>query len=304
MSSIFGIGQILFSSLCLSSMSFIIKDLENVSSLNLLLYRSIIQIIVCLILSVVTRVNLVGDKSAQKLLHLRGLSGGCAVLLYFMTLKQIPVSTATALFMTTPLYTIFLARWYLKEKINSLKIFAVVVVFFGCIIVAHPTSWARNYSDLLGSSLAMTEAALAAISVTIIKLIGNKAHYIQLVFYLSVYMFAIAIVLNAYYGFTFQPFNFQILCIGVLASIGQLFVNSGLQKVTAVVGMTVRCSEVLFAFIIGGILKEPISLLSIVGAFFIVAGSYLTAKSPQSIDELYKEYDSDNEEYEPLKVNA
>ena len=273
----FGILQILLSSLSLATMSFIIKDLKDIPASNLLFYRATIQIIVCLIFSGIFKINPIGKREIFGLLHLRGLFGGIAVLLYFFTLKQIEVSTATAIFMTTPVYTIFLSRIFLNDAITYEKCLAVTIVIFGSVLIAHPTSWSEKNSELIGSSLAMTEAFIAAIAVTTIKLIGDRAHYVQLVFYLSIYMFVIGLGLSIKDGIVLEV-DYRILLIGLLASMGQLLVNSGLQKVSAVVGMTVRSSEVFFAFLIGIFVGENVTELSIYGSFMIIVGSWLIGR--------------------------
>eukprot|EP00835_Amoeboradix_gromovi_P002002 NODE_104_length_19952_cov_0.449000.p2 type:complete len:372 gc:universal NODE_104_length_19952_cov_0.449000:4883-5998(+) len=296
-----GILQILVSSLCLSVMSFVIKDLHNISSSNLLYHRAIIQIILCLLFSLIIRVNPIGEKNMFKLLHLRGIVGGIAVLLYFATLKEIPVSTATALFMTTPLYTIFLARMFLQDKITYSKSLAVFLVLLGTVLIAHPSSWTDKQSDLIGSIFAISEAMVAAIAVTIIKIIGNRAHYVQLVFYLSVYMLIMGLGLSIVEGFV-PIFDVRVIIIGFLATAGQLLMNAGLQKVTAVVGMTVRCSEVLFAFIIGIFVGEDITNQSIYGSVLIILGSYLVGRKSKSDPEFTRvKSETNDEEAQVLK---
>eukprot|EP00834_Sanchytrium_tribonematis_P001550 NODE_39_length_35218_cov_0.479655.p13 type:complete len:311 gc:universal NODE_39_length_35218_cov_0.479655:1981-1049(-) len=291
-----GLLQIVLSSLCLAIMSFIIKDLNEIPASNLLFYRALIQTIISLIYACYLKLNPFGSSSVYFLLNLRGLAGGVAVYLYFQTLKQIPVSTATALFMTSPIYSIILARIFLQERVSYAKTFAVIVVLLGSALIAHPNSWVESYSDFLGSSLAVTEAFMAAVAVTFIKLIGDRAHFVQLVFYLSIYMLLIGIILSLKDGLMLV-WNLKIVSIGLLATAGQLLVNAGLQKVGAVIGVTVRSSEVLFAFLIGIFLGEEIPLLSIYGSFLIVVGGWLLGKKNTiKVEDSYEKQDDEEEE--------
>ena len=277
-----GILQIACSSFFTVLMGVFVKLLNHsVPSSNLLFYRSVVQGILCMFVAKVSGINPIGPSQHFKLLNLRGLLGGIQIYLYFLTMQFLPISMATALFMTTPIYTLVLGAVFLKEQISKTKISAVFISIIGIVMVSHPNTWSSNPHDLYGSLCAIGEAISTAFIIIVIKKIGD-VHYSILVFYLSAFMFVLGLGLSLSTGFASMTFNQLILVLlcCISAFLGQALLNAGVQSVSSVTSMTVRSLDVVFAFLFSIVLGDEILFLSVVGACFVLLGSYIVASQP------------------------
>eukprot|EP00834_Sanchytrium_tribonematis_P002992 NODE_105_length_19280_cov_0.929461.p5 type:complete len:342 gc:universal NODE_105_length_19280_cov_0.929461:16139-15114(-) len=279
-----GILQIASSALFTVLMGVFIKLLNHsVPSSNLLVYRAIVQGLFCGAIAIVEKVDLIGPLEHKKMLNLRGFLGGFQIYLYFSAMQYLPIAMATALFMTTPVYTLFLGAIFLKELITKRKVLAIFIAITGIVLVSHPTSWSSNPNDFYGSLFAIGEAITTAFIVIVIKKIG-KIHYSILVFYLSVYMLILGLLLSSTTGFPALSVHqiFLVLLSCICAFLGQALLNAGVQKVSSVTSMTVRSLDVVFAFIFGILLGDEILFTGMIGTVFVLGGSYLIATTPQN----------------------
>eukprot|EP00835_Amoeboradix_gromovi_P000231 NODE_8_length_47770_cov_0.334354.p9 type:complete len:335 gc:universal NODE_8_length_47770_cov_0.334354:36665-37669(+) len=304
-----GILQIAASALFTVLMGVFVKLLNHkIPNSNLLVYRALIQGIYCCIIAKLEKVNLMGLRIHRQLLISRGVLGGLQIYFYFFSIQYLPLAMATALFMTTPIYTLFLSALFLNEKITKRKSLAVLISIFGIVLVSHPSTWASNPEDFYGSLYAIGEAVATAFIIIIIKKIGT-VHYTVLVFYLTIFMLFLGLFMALNTGFsviTGYQF-FLIFMMGTCAFIGQSLLNDGVQKVTSVTSMTVRSLDVVFAFAFGIILGDPISLIGMIGSGLVLFGSYLVASAQHPVSNLPSNqiyYEMKNEPAEDIVIKS
>src|SRR5262249_5161420 len=68
------------------------------------------------------------------LLIARGVLVGLAVLCYFTTISHVDVSVATLLNFTSPVFTAFLAAWFLGEPVHPRLGFALALALGGAVV--------------------------------------------------------------------------------------------------------------------------------------------------------------------------
>ncbi len=74
-----------------------------------------------------------------KINALRGVLLGGAVLLFFTSVKYMPVATAVSIFFVEPMVLTVLASIFLKERIGPHRIAAVVVGLIGAMVILRPS---------------------------------------------------------------------------------------------------------------------------------------------------------------------
>jgi S-adenosylmethionine uptake transporter len=88
-------------------------------------------------------------KTQNKLAHIfRGLLIAGAIGFWFAGLGAVPITTATTISFSMPLFTLVLARIFLKEHITWQRYLATLIGFAGVVIVLEPTSLTFNPSAL------------------------------------------------------------------------------------------------------------------------------------------------------------
>lgn len=74
------------------------------------------------------------------LLFYRGVFGGLAVLLYFLTIEHIPVGMATLLNYTAPVFSGFFAAMFIGESVRPRVVIPLTVAFAGIFLVVRGSS--------------------------------------------------------------------------------------------------------------------------------------------------------------------
>lgn len=74
----------------------------------------------------------------HKVIILRSICGFVGYIGQVTAVKYMPVSTASCIFFTCPIWTALLAFLFLKEKINIYDVIQIVSAFLGIIIISNP----------------------------------------------------------------------------------------------------------------------------------------------------------------------
>lgn len=84
----------------------------------------------------------------------RGCAVACATMLFFSTLRYLPLAEASAINFLAPLLTLTVAPYLLKEKPSAARWTAAIVAFVGVLIVIRPGNGLHPLGTLLGLATA------------------------------------------------------------------------------------------------------------------------------------------------------
>ena len=148
--SLLGIFFMVVGIFLLSTMDALAKYLlEQYGIFQILALRSCVTIGILFFIGSIQK-NFVSSIKTSRLKSqiLRGVFGLCAVFLFFLSLKKIPLADATALFFVSTFFLIILSRIVLGEQVQLFKWVAVVVGFLGMILIVQPSREINFYSIL------------------------------------------------------------------------------------------------------------------------------------------------------------
>lgn len=169
----------LFSSvLLLSFTKVLVKYLHRIPSFELLFFRSLF-ILICTY-PILWRRKISLSSPHWKTLLLRGFSGTSGMLLLFYVVQKTALASSVSLFYTTPIFTVILAHFLLKEKMPKEKWFWFFLCFIGVFFI-------KSYSfdlPLKEFSLALLAALCASLAYNSIRMLKNKVPTLLIVFYL------------------------------------------------------------------------------------------------------------------------
>jgi drug/metabolite transporter (DMT)-like permease len=121
---------------------------EDISALEIVFFRNILGAVFILAMLRYTPSKLPGGK--LHLLLLRGFFGFSAMILFFYTITVIPLGEAITLNKTSPLFVAVLAFFLLDEKLSHLNVLALIIGFFGVVLITKPTGLSISYEHFLG----------------------------------------------------------------------------------------------------------------------------------------------------------
>ncbi len=188
-------------------------------------------------------------KTQRLKMHMvRAFFGTGAMSFWFVGLSMIPLSEATALSFTVPLFTTLGAALLLGETVRVHRWMALVVGFIGALIIIRPGFQTVEPGQLviLASSAFISGALLS------VKKLSSTEHPMSIVFYMGVFMTPMSLVAAFPVWVWPQPDHYiWLVAMGMFATTGQLFMANAMKVADASVSMPFNFSNMIFASLIG-----------------------------------------------------
>ncbi|GAK94641.1 permease of the drug/metabolite transporter (DMT) superfamily [Nonlabens ulvanivorans] len=261
----------LFSTLAFAIMNGVVKYLSNFSAFQLVFFRSIGSLIITMVYLNYKKISILGNK--RWLLIARGVFGTISLLLFFLSLKYLPVGTAVTLRYLSPIFAAVFAVIWLKERIKPIQWLFFLIAFSGVFILK---GYEENIS-LIGIGLVLLSAVGMGLVFVVISKIGKQDHSIVIINYFM----AIGVIIGGLLSINnwIQPVGVEWLLLaslGVVGFIGQLFMTRSFQIASTSLVAPLKYLEVIFTVLIGAIwFMEIYTLWSVLGIALVIIGLVL-----------------------------
>ena len=212
--------------------------------------------------------------------HNRGMQLWCALLLvgplflFVFSLSRLPLSIATIIFFTNPLFVTLLAPWFLNETVGWRRVSAVLVGFAGAMLVVKPVGDAFVWI-MLGPLLV---ALLSAVRELIVRTALARETSESLLFYSSA---AVTLTALATAPFGWVPLSWHTLVLlaasGMAFSLGIYLMTEGLRFGDASLLSQYKYTGIVWALGLGYLLwGESPDWWTLIGTVLIIAsGLYI-----------------------------
>lgn len=263
--------SIILSSIGFAFMAVFIRLSGDLPSIQKAMFRNIITGVISLIFLLRMRVDFVGV-SHKRILFLRGFVGTLGLVLNFYAIDNLILADANLIFKLSTFFLLIFCFMFLKEKIKSFQVVAIIVAFIGTIFVVNPA-----FDFLLIPYLAAIFGSMfAGLAYTLVRLLGKNQHFMVIVFYFS---FTSTLILFPFAIFFYQPMtSIQLLYLvlaGCCATVGQFGVTLGYKLAAPGEVSIFNYLSVIFSAILGfTFFNESIHYISILGYILIFSSSY------------------------------
>lgn len=263
---------------------------QDMSALEIVFFRNLIGVVLILYALKHTPPTLFSNKI--HLLITRGIFGFMAMILFFYTISVIPLGEAITLNKTSPFFVTILAYYLLGESLNMKTLLALILGFFGVILITQPFSMHFSYEHFLG----VLGGFFAAAAYTTIKKIKDifDARIIVLSFVgigslAPALLFLIAPYVNVTQpiAFLFPPFVIPqttfmwtlIIFMAFISTLSQWLLtkaySSSNLSIVGVISYTNIPFAIGFGYVLGDTLPQNLTFL---GISLIVLGGILVSK--------------------------
>jgi drug/metabolite transporter (DMT)-like permease len=211
----------------------------------------------------------------------RSVVGLTGMVCGFSAVQHLPLTEATALQFTSPLFMTALSALLLSEKVGWRRWGAVFVGFIGVLIMARPLPGQMN---VVGVTLGVLSALGAAGAMVAIRQISDTERGPTIVFYFTLGGVALGLAGSAFHWVTPDPLTLGLLILaGLIGGVGQLFLTEALRKAPVGVIAPFDYTQLIWAtglgLVIWGELPHPLTL---VGAVVVAAsGVYILHRELQ-----------------------
>jgi len=239
---------------------------QGFSGLEATFIRSSGSVLLILFLILFKKISL-GSQNI-KLLLLRGISGGIALVCLYTAIQYGSYANANALNNSYPIFVNILAFWLLKEKITWKKVLAILIAFAGVYLVVDPNFGQITIADVFG----LASALFSAIAVVMIRILRKTDDSWGIVF--SFFLFSMIFSTPAVSGdFIKRVPEIWLYACGLIftTTFGQLLITRGYKKSSASSGSVLTLLTIiwgnLFSFFI---LQESLSMTFWIGSLLIL----------------------------------
>ncbi|WP_026886121.1 DMT family transporter [Clostridium beijerinckii] len=255
-----GIIFITASAFGFAMMSAFVKISGDLPSFQKTFFRNIVSLIVAFTLISKHRGNFLGQKNNQKTLLLRSIFGTLGILLNFYSIDKLVLSDANMLNKLSPFFVIIFSGIFLKEKVNTRQIIAIIIAFVGTLFIIKPS---LNL-EIIPAIAGILGGVTAAVAYTCVRALSGKEHPETIVFYFSFISSIITFPLMIAY---YENMNIMqlvyLLLAGIFASIGQFGITLAYKYAPAKEISIFDYTNIIFSAIISlclfGILPDYLS---------------------------------------------
>lgn len=238
----------IISTLAFAGVNTIIKYLDRFGEFQLVFFRSIVSLIITIVQLRLLRISPWGVN--KPVLFLRGLAGVVALMMGFVLIKNVPLGTAITLNYLSPIFTAFIAVFWLKERIKTFQWFYLLICVVGVALLKLGEISLTLEMLLLG----LGASALAGLAYNCVRVCKETDHHLVVVFYFPFVSTPIALVCLFLFQEWFWPSWWEwgvIILLGALTQVAQITLTKALQFDKAANATILKYLGVVHAFVIG-----------------------------------------------------
>ncbi|MDV7338319.1 DMT family transporter [Terasakiella sp. A23] len=259
---------------CLSGMIRYLSD--DIPALEMVFFRNFFGFLFMLPFISVGGLGILKTKR-MNMYGLRALFGTAAMSCWFLGVTMLPLSEATALSFTVPLFTTLGAVLILGEVVRIHRWMALVVGFIGALIIIRP-----GFEEIeIGALVVLASSFFIACAVLCVKSLSRTEHPTAIVFYMGAFMTPLSLIGAVPVWVWPEPEHYiWLVGMGVFASSGQIGLARAMKAADASVSMPYSFTNMIFASMIGYyFFAETLDVLTWVGACVIFASTlYITRR--------------------------
>ncbi len=202
-----------------------VKQIVHIPAMEIVFFRCIIASTFCFIGLRHVKVNWRGTN--HKLLLLRGLFGTTALLLFFITLQNIPLASAMTIQYLSPIFTTIIAIFVLHEGVRRMQWIFYAIAFSGVLLIEQFDPRISPFYLAIG----IISAFCSGMAYNLVRSMKGKEHPLTVVLHFQL-VGVVAGLISLFFNFR-MPTGwdwFYIVLIGIFSQLGQMFLTNALQK--------------------------------------------------------------------------
>ncbi len=269
-----GVQYIIIATLFFTLMNIGVKYLQNIPAYEIVFFRALVSLVVCY--AMVTRQKIYPWGNDKKNLLLRGIFGTSGLLMYFYTIQQMPLASAVTIQYLSPIFTIIIAGFMLKEYPRPIQWLFFLLSFSGVLMIKGFDPRILPLDVVIG----VAAAICSGFAYNFIRKLKDSDHPLVVVLYFPLVTVPIVGSYTLFHWVTPEPFEWLILIlIGLATTVAQIFMTKAYQLEKAANVSNFNYLGSVYALLVGYFLfGEVIGLLGLGGIAVIFVGVLLSSR--------------------------
>ncbi len=262
----------MLATLFFAGMNVMVKLLPRIPVYEVIFFRSWITLLMSAV--VIKRANISFLGNNKKLLLLRGLFGFFGLLLYFTTVKNMPLASAVTIQYLSPIFSTILAIYILKQPMQPIKWLFYIIAFVGVFLVKGFDARVDTLMLLLG----IGSAIFSGLAYNMIGKLKGQDDPRVIVMYFPLVTIPLIIVPTIMFWETPTAIEWVYLIgMGVTTQLAQLYMTWAFQAEDISKVAIFQYLGMVYALLLGYFLfDESFSLLSFTGMMLLLGGVVLS----------------------------
>ncbi len=264
-----GQWSMIFATILFSFMNVLVKHLDRIPAVEIIFFRALVGLLFSGLLLYRFKISPRGKNLTMLLM--RGFFGTVALLMFFYSLKHMPLASAVTIQYLSPLFAIFISSFILKEKSDNQVWVFTALAFIGAALI-------KGFDprvSLFDLTISVSSAVFSALAYNLVRKLKDNDSPLVVIFYFP--LVTLFIVASPTAQVWVLPVDYEwvyLLAIGLLVQGAQYFLTVSLQlerasRVTPLtyLGTPLALSYGLFFF------GETLGLLSLAGVVLVLIGA-------------------------------
>lgn len=259
-----------------------LKYLKHLPVVEVVFFRALFSVVMSYIYLKKSKISVWGNN--KPILFLRGAFGTVALTGFFYTVQVLPLGTAVTIQNLSPIFTLIVASFWLKENPKKIQWLFFLIAFLGVVLIKGFNTQIE-IKDVIIGVLAAFGSGCAYASV---RKLGKSEHPLVIVFYFPLITVPVMTPFVLYQWVTPQGIEWLFISlIGICTQLAQVYLTKAFQTSKAHEISMAHYVQIILSLIVGYILfNESLDWLSIVGIVIIMTSvllnSYVTSKNTTS----------------------
>lgn len=204
-----------------------------------------------------------------------------AMLMFFMALSLTELAKVQALSFTAPLFATLLAIFFLGEKVRLRRWTALLVGFFGAMVILRP-----GLAEIdVGSLLVVGSAAIWAVALIIIKILSRTDSAVTITTYMALLMTPLSLAPALFYWQWPTAEQWILLfLVGIVGTFAQMLMTQSFRVAEATAVMPLDFMKLVWGTIIGYLVfsEVPDAWTLFGGTIIFTGATYIAFRESQT----------------------
>lgn len=263
-----GVAQMFFSTFSFAMANVFVKQLADLPVMQIVFFRSVIAGAFCYVGIRQAGVSIKGNN--RPFLVYRGVAGTAALVLFFITLQEIPLASATTIQYLSPIFTAVIAVFFLKESVRVIQWVFYAAAFSGVLLI-------KNFDprvSLVYLLIGIVAAFGSGVAYNFVRRLRETDHPLVIILYFQIVGLVVSIPALFFVWRTPVGAEWIYLgLVGVFSQLGQVFLTNAFSRERAASVAIIVYSGLIYAIAIGWfVYDESHNVYTFLGMALVVAG--------------------------------
>lgn len=263
-----GITQMFLSTFSFAMANVFVKQLAKMPVMEIVFFRCLIAGMFCYI--GIRQAKVAWQGTNKLYLMSRGIAGTVALVLFFTTVQNIPLASATTIQYLSPIFTAFIAIFLLKESVKFVQWIFYALAFSGVLLMK---SFDPRVS-LFYLSLGIISAFGSGLAYNFVRKLRDAEHPLVVILYFQIVGLIVSFPVLFFVWQT--PIGLEwlyLLLVGIFSQLGQIFLTNAFSREKAAGVSIIIYTGLVYAILIGWIFYgEKQTVSTFFGMSLVVAG--------------------------------